>query len=43
MDDYVSEFGNIIARRPGPSVQETFDTDFIPPPAVLRNESPPSG
>lgn len=31
---------NIIARRPGPSVQQVFDTDPIAPPAVLRHESP---
>ena len=34
---------DIIARRPGPSVQEVYDADPIPPPAVLRNESPPQG
>ena len=33
----------IIARRPGPSVQEIYDADPIPPPAVLRSESPPQG
>ena len=33
----------IIARRPGPSVQEIYDADPIPPPAVLRHESPPQG
>jgi phenylpropionate dioxygenase-like ring-hydroxylating dioxygenase large terminal subunit len=34
---------DIIARRPGPSVQEVFDADPIPPPAVLRSESPATG
>jgi phenylpropionate dioxygenase-like ring-hydroxylating dioxygenase large terminal subunit len=34
---------DIIARRPGPSVQEIYDADPIPPPAVLRSESPPQG
>ena len=34
---------DIIARRPRPSVQEVFDRDPIPPPAVLRTESPPQG
>ena len=34
---------DIIARRPGPSVQEVFERDPIPPPAILRNESPASG
>ena len=34
---------DIIARRPGPSVQEVYDADPIPPPAVLRSESPPQG
>lgn len=34
---------DIIARRPGPSVQEIYATDPIPPPAVLRAESPPQG
>ena len=33
----------IIARRPRPSVQEVFDRDPIPPPAVPRAESPPQG
>ena len=33
----------IIARRPGPSVQDIYDADPIPPPAVLRRESPPQG
>ena len=32
---------DIIARRPGPSVQEVFATDPFPAPAVLREESPP--
>ena len=31
---------DIIARRPGPSVQEVFETDINPAPAVMREESP---
>ena len=31
---------DIIARRPGPSVQEVFEKDSIQPPAILRTESP---
>ena len=34
---------DIIARRPGPSVQQVFDADPIAPPQVLRSESPPQG
>ena len=34
---------DIIARRPGPSVQEIFDTDINPAPAVMRCESPATG
>ena len=34
---------DIIARRPGPSVQEVFATDPFPAPAILREESPPIG
>ena len=34
---------DIIARRPGPSVQEVFDTDTNPAPAVMRAESPAQG
>jgi phenylpropionate dioxygenase-like ring-hydroxylating dioxygenase large terminal subunit len=34
---------DIIARRPGPSVQEVFATDANPAPAVLRSESPAQG
>ena len=34
---------DIIARRPGPSVQEVFDTDTNPAPAVMRVESPAQG
>ena len=34
---------DIIARRPGPSVQEVFATDTNPAPAVLRSESPAQG
>ena len=34
---------DIIARRPGPSVQEVFDTDTNPAPAVMREESPAQG
>ena len=34
---------NIIARRPGPSVQEVFDGDRNPAPAVMRVESPAIG
>lgn len=34
---------DIIARRPRPWVQEVFDTDAFPAPAVLRQESPPVG
>jgi phenylpropionate dioxygenase-like ring-hydroxylating dioxygenase large terminal subunit len=34
---------DIIARRPGPSVQEVFATDTNPAPAIMRNESPASG
>lgn len=34
---------DIIKRRPGPSVQQVFDGDPIPPPQVLRSESPPQG
>ena len=32
---------DIIARRPGPSVQDIYDSDPFPAPAVLREESPP--
>jgi phenylpropionate dioxygenase-like ring-hydroxylating dioxygenase large terminal subunit len=39
----MADYDDIIARRPGPSVQEVFDTDRIAPPAVLRSESPPLG
>ncbi len=35
--------GEIIARRPRPSVQEVYDTDPFPAPDVLRAESPPQG
>ena len=34
---------DIIARRPGPSVQEVFETDVNPAPAIMRNESPAAG
>ena len=34
---------DIIARRPGPSVQEVFETDTNPAPAVMREESPAQG
>ncbi len=34
---------DIIARRPGPSVQEVFETDINPAPAVMREESPAAG
>eukprot|EP01035_Chromulina_nebulosa_P057280 gene57279-78486_t len=34
---------NIIARRPGPSVQEVFDGDRNPAPSVMRVESPAIG
>ena len=39
----MADSDDIIARRPGPSVQAVFDTDFIAPPAVLRTESPAVG
>jgi phenylpropionate dioxygenase-like ring-hydroxylating dioxygenase large terminal subunit len=34
---------DIIARRPGPSVQQVFDADINPAPAIMREESPASG
>ena len=34
---------DIIARRPGPSVQEIFATDINPAPEVMRSESPAQG
>ena len=34
---------DIIANRPGPSVQDVFDSDVIPAPDVLRGESPATG
>ena len=34
---------DIIARRPGPSVQDIYAADRVAPPAVLRSESPPQG
>ena len=34
---------DIIARRPGPSVQAIFASDVNPAPAVMREESPASG
>jgi hypothetical protein len=34
---------DIIARRPTPSVQDVFETDINPAPAVLREESPAQG
>jgi phenylpropionate dioxygenase-like ring-hydroxylating dioxygenase large terminal subunit len=34
---------DIIARRPGPSVQEVFATDTNPAPEVMRSESPAQG
>ena len=34
---------DLIERRPRPWVQEIYDTDAFPPPAVLRTESPPQG
>lgn len=37
------EHADIIARRPGPSVQEVFATDTNPAPAVMRSESPAQG
>ena len=33
---------DIIARRPGPSVQDIYESDPLPPPQVLRTESPAS-
>jgi nitrite reductase/ring-hydroxylating ferredoxin subunit len=35
--------GEIIARRPGPSVQDIFDTDINPAPDIMRSESPAAG
>ena len=34
---------NLIARRPGPSVQQVFETDQNPAPAIMREESPAIG
>lgn len=34
---------DIIARRPGPSVQQVFESDINPAPAIMREESPASG
>ena len=34
---------DIIARRPGPSVQEVLASDINPAPAVMREESPAAG
>ncbi|WP_397592655.1 hypothetical protein [Sphingorhabdus sp.] len=34
---------NIIARRPGPSVQEILDSDTNPAPEIMRMESPAIG
>ena len=34
---------NIIALRPGPSVQEVFDGDKNPAPEIMRQESPAAG
>jgi phenylpropionate dioxygenase-like ring-hydroxylating dioxygenase large terminal subunit len=34
---------DIVARRPGPSVQEVFDNDTKPAPAIMREESPAQG
>ena len=34
---------NIIALRPGPSVQEVFDGDKNPAPDIMRQESPAAG
>jgi hypothetical protein len=34
---------DLIARRPGPSVQQVFETDQNPAPAIMREESPAVG
>lgn len=39
----MGEAMDIIARRPGPSVQEVFEQDGNPAPSILREESPAQG
>ena len=39
----MGETMDIIARRPGPSVQEVFEQDINPAPSILREESPAQG
>src|SRR4051794_11495746 len=34
---------DLLTNRPGPSVQDVFDTDTNPAPAVMRVESPAEG